>query len=421
MDEHMLTPGLRKGLPLKEPTRIALETIRAHKLRTFLTLLGIILSVATLIIVVALIEGTNRYIADRVANMGANVFLVTQYGIIPNRKAFAQAQRRNRQITWEDFEDLRDNMELPLRVGLETRRTGTVKSGNQSLEDIDLRGVTANIGDMDVEEPARGRYVTDSDDTHRSQVTLIGSDVATRLFPGVDPIGQEMLVDGRPFVVVGVAKPLGTVLGQAQDNFIYMPIQTFLKIYGSNQQGMAINIQSRGPDWSLRTQEEARTLMRARRHLATGEEDSFGIFSASTIMDLWKQLTGAIASTAVVVVSVFLVIGGVVIMNVMLTSVTERTREIGVRKSLGARKRDVLLQFLVESSVLAAFGGTIGVLLAAGLSFLVGATTSVPMAIPLSAVFVSLAVSTAVGLFFGIYPARRAAELDPIEALRHEI
>ncbi len=417
----MLTPGLRKGLPLKEPTRIALETIRAHKLRTFLTLLGIILSVATLIIVVALIEGTNRYIADRVANMGANVFLVTQYGIIPNRKAFAQAQRRNRQITWEDFEDLRDNMELPLRVGLETRRTGTVKSGNQSLEDIDLRGVTANIGDMDVEEPARGRYVTDSDDTHRSQVTLIGSDVATRLFPGVDPIGQEMLVDGRPFVVVGVAKPLGTVLGQAQDNFIYMPIQTFLKIYGSNQQGMAINIQSRGPDWSLRTQEEARTLMRARRHLATGEEDSFGIFSASTIMDLWKQLTGAIASTAVVVVSVFLVIGGVVIMNVMLTSVTERTREIGVRKSLGARKRDVLLQFLVESSVLAAFGGTIGVLLAAGLSFLVGATTSVPMAIPLSAVFVSLAVSTAVGLFFGIYPARRAAELDPIEALRHEI
>lgn len=416
----MRSPGLRKGLPLKEPTRIALETIRAHKLRTFLTLLGIILSVATLIIVVALIEGTNRYIADRVANMGANVFLVTQYGLIPNRKAFALAQRRNRQITWEDFEDLRDNMELPLRVGLETRRTGTVKSGNESLEDIDVRGVTANIGDMDVEEPATGRYVTDSDDSHRSQVTLIGADVANRLFPGVDPLGKELMVDGRPFEVVGVAKPLGTVLGQAQDNFIYMPIQTFLKIYGSNQQAMAINIQSRGPDWSLRTQEEARTLMRARRHLATGEEDSFGIFSASTIMDLWKQLTGAIASTAVVVVSVFLVIGGVVIMNVMLTSVTERTREIGVRKSLGARKRDILLQFLVESSVLAGLGGVIGVLLAAGVSALVGATTSVPMAIPLSAVFVSLAVSTAVGLFFGIYPARRAAELDPIEALRYE-
>jgi putative ABC transport system permease protein len=199
-----------------------------------------------------------------------------------------------------------------------------------------------------------------------------------------------------------------------------MPIQTFLKVYGSNQRGMAINIQSRGPNWTLRTQEEARTLMRGRRHLATGEEDSFGIFSASTVMDLWKQLTAAIASTMVGVVSVFLVIGGVVIMNVMLTSVTERTREIGIRKSLGARKRDILLQFLVESSVLAGIGGAIGVLLATGLSALVGATTAVPMAVPISAVIVSLAVSTAVGLFFGIYPARRAAQLDPIEALRYE-
>ncbi len=416
-----MLPGLPKSFPLREPTRIALDTIRAHKLRTFLTLLGIILSVSTLIIVVALIEGTNRYIADRVANMGANVFLVSQFGIITDRKEFVKALRRNRPITWEDFEDLRDNMELPLRVGLEGRRTGVLRFGNQTLEDIDVRGVTANIGEMDVEEPATGRYITDSDDSHRSQITLIGADVATKLFPGLDPMGQTLFIDGRPFEIVGIAKPMGTVLGQAQDNFVYMPIQTFLKIYGSHgARGLSINIPSRGPDWTLRTQEEARTLMRARRHLQTGQEDSFGIFSASTVMDLWKNLTAAVASTMVGVVSVFLVIGGVVIMNVMLTSVTERTREIGIRKSLGARKRDILLQFLVESSVLAGIGGAIGVLIAAGLSLLVGATTSVPMAIPLSAVVAALGVSTAVGLFFGIYPARRAAQLDPIEALRYE-
>jgi putative ABC transport system permease protein len=200
---------------------------------------------------------------------------------------------------------------------------------------------------------------------------------------------------------------------------VYIPIETFLKIYGSNR-SLTINIQARGPEWMARTQDEARALMRARRHLRPNEEDNFGILSSASIMSLWKELTGAIAASMVGVVLVFLVIGGIVIMNVMLASVIERTREIGIRKSVGARYRDILMQFLVESSLLAGFGGAIGLGLAAGIAFVVDATTSVPMAVPLSAVALAIGVSTAVGLFFGIYPAHKAAQLDPIEALRFE-
>jgi putative ABC transport system permease protein len=410
---------VKRGMALREPVGMALETMRMHKLHAFLTLLGIILSVSTLIIVISLISGVNQYIQQHVANLGSNVFLVSRFPIITEVEEYVKALRRNKIVTRDDYEALRDNLKLPLRVGADVSTSGRIRAGRQAVEDTSIRGVTANMGEMDIEQPATGRYIMDIDNNYRSYVTMIGNDVATTLFPGRDPIGREVDVDGRPFTVVGVAKPLGSAFGQSQDNFVYIPIQTYLAIYGARQ-GIDINVQARGPEWMERTQDEARVLMRARRHLGPNEKDSFGILDSATLMDLWKQLTGVIATAMVGVVSVFLVIGGVVIMNVMLASVTDRTREIGIRKAVGARRKDILLQFLTESAVIAAVGGVVGVVIAYGIVAIVIATTPVPMHVPIAAVVAAELISAAVGMFFGVYPAQKAARLEPIEALRFE-
>src|SRR5438046_601306 len=435
---------MKRRVMLREPISVALETLRVHKMRSFLMLLGIILSEhqegAHLVnaqglqghadrfpehnptlhaCISPVYSGVNRYIADRVANMGSNVFLLTRFPIITDVDEYVKANRRNKKVTWDDFEALRDNMKLPLRVGVELRIDGKVRAGSHSLNDTNIRGVTANMADIDPVVPRDGRYLTEGDDQSRAQVTMLGNDLATQLFPGVDPIGHELMIEGRPFLVVGIAKTVGTAFGQSQDNFAYIPIQTYFKMYGTNDT-IWINIQARGAEWMERTQEEARVMMRARRHLAPNEKDNFGILDRATLMELWKNLTGAIATAMVGVVSVFLVIGGVVIMNVMLATVTERTREIGIRKALGARHNDILLQLLLEGRVMAAVGGAIRVVVAYGIAALATAM-SIPMNVSLSAVLLAEVISAAVGVFFGVYPARRAASLQPIEALRQEV
>ncbi len=409
-----------RGSSFREPTLIALETLRTHKLRSFLMLLGIILSVSTLILVVSLIHGTNVYIADKVANMGSDVFLVSRFGIIHDQESYVKAMRRNRQFTWDDYAALRDEMKLAKNVGLECRSSGPVRYEGNTAEDVSIRGVTANIGEMDVEAPASGRYISDSDNDHRSSTVMIGADVAKRLFPNTDPIGHEVFVDGDSFTVVGVAKAIGSVMGQPQDNFVYIPVQTWFKMYGTHTDRFNVNIQALGPEWMEQAKDEARSIMRARRHLSPGEPDNFGIFGSDTIMQLWNNMTGTLAGAMVGIVSIFLVIGGIVIMNVMLATVTERTREIGIRKSLGAKRADILRQFLVETAVMTTMGGAIGVLVAWLLAVVIEHTTPVPMAVPVSAVITAIVISSAVGLFFGVYPAQRASKLDPIEALRFE-
>jgi putative ABC transport system permease protein len=412
---------MKPRIHLREPFFVALETLRAHKLRSFLMLLGIVLSVSTLIMVVALISGVNLYVADRVANLGSNVFLVLRFPIIPDTTEYVKATRRNKPLTWDDYLYLRDNLKLALRVGAQANGLGRTKANGQTVEDTTIYGVTANIGEMKTEQPAEGRYITDTDNEQRSMVALIGADIVDKLFQGRDPIGKEIDVDGRPYEVVGVGKPIGTVLGQSQDNFVYIPIQTYLKFYATSNTSLGINVQTRGGEWMSRSQEEAEMLMRARRHLKPNDTDNFGVMDAGSLVDLFKRITGALAASMIGIVAVFLVIGGVVIMNVMLATVTERTHEIGLRKSLGARRGDILLQFLTETAVMSTIGGVIGVAVAYVFAKLVADNTPVPMHVQLSSVLIALTVSTAVGIFFGIYPASKAANLNPIEAMRQEL
>ncbi|MEE8200591.1 MAG: ABC transporter permease, partial [Candidatus Acidoferrales bacterium] len=359
----------RRRFSFKEPVVIALGALRAHKLRSFLTLLGVIISVFTLIGVMSIIEGLNRYIAERVADFGANVFYVGRYPIITNAKDWLEARRRNPKMTVEDMDYLREHMTLAEAVGAQDWRLSDVRGGNTSLEDVDIRGTTPNMVDISTEKVVSGRYITEGDYQRRTLVAFLGADIVEGLFPNVDPLGKTIWVKGLPFEVVGVAEKMGTVLGQSQDNFVFIPLTTLQKIWGQGpafDSGPWIGIKCSSPDVMARAMDEARTLMRARRQQKFDEKDRFGIIASESLMNLWDQIFGGVAAVAMGVVSVFLLVGGIVIMNIMLASVTERTREIGIRKSLGARRRDILLQFLVEASVLSTVGGLIGVLLALG-------------------------------------------------------
>ncbi len=410
--------GLRGSLiTTVETFRLALDALRAHKLRSFLTLLGVILAVTTLVVVMSVVAGLNFYIADRVANLGANVYLVDRFGIITSYDAWIKAQKRPL-ISVNEFQWLRDNMRTASQVAALDDQNIDLRSAKLLLENTDVMGVTSNYSDVRNIGLASGRYLTESDDLHRSPVCMIGSDVAKKFFPDVDPIGKNIRAGTHTYEVVGVAEPIGSALGQSQDNYMMIPFYTYQKEWHRQRDWPTIFVQAQNAEIMDASQDEARMLMRAARHLPWDAEDNFMILGSDSIMQLWKDLTGNLFGVALALTAVFLVVGGIVIMNIMLASVTERTREIGIRRSLGARRKHIVLQFLTESAVLSAVGGVIGIALAYGLVALGRTVTSIPMQTPISAVVLSLTVSTGVGLFFGIYPAMRAAKLDPIEALR---
>jgi putative ABC transport system permease protein len=415
------TPSFRLSASFWEAGRIAVDSLRKNKLRSFLTLLGIILATTTLIAVTALIHGMNVYIAEKVSNMGADGFRVVRMAFFGDfdPKKFLEMQRRNPEFKPVEYEFVKSEARLLKDIGMMVSRQARVTYKGQSQEQVNIQGITDTIPAINDVQVDLGRSVTYEEVRRHAAVAFIGNDIRTAFFEGVDPLGKTIAVEGNPYEVVGVAKTLGSVFGNSQDNFVMIPIESYFKTYGSHT-GIRLVAKAIDQPHLMEAEDEVRVLLRSYRHLTPGQDDNFSLFASDTIVSLWERLTAAIAGMAVGIVSVFMVVGGVVIMNIMLAVVTERTHEIGIRKSLGARRRDILYQYLVESSVLSAVGGLAGVVLAWMVAFAVRNLTSVPMALPWTSVIIGVGLSATVGLFFGIYPARRASMLDPIEALRVE-
>lgn len=402
-----------------EALKLALGAILGHKLRSFLTLLGVIFGVATVIVVVSLVEGFNAYVDEKIANIGTNAFSVQRFSIedFSSVEILNAARRRNKEVIIDDLEALKGRGSFIKDVGGRADSMGDIKFGEKTLLNVQIKATTPNIADIEKIEASDGRYFINAEEELRKYVCFIGSETAEKLFPTSNPLGQTIKIDGRTFQVIGIGKEIGSAFGQSRDMYVSMPLSTFLSIYGKRR-SISISVTSTSPATYEDAVEEARTLMRVRRKLSSGEKDSFGIVTPSAINGLRDKIFGTIQVVAIGVTSISLVVGGIVIMNIMLVSVTERTKEIGIRKSIGAKQLDILKQFLAESTLLALLGGSIGILIAYLIAKLVAAAFSIPTALPLVWVTIALFVSSSVGLISGVYPAWKAAKLDPIEALR---
>lgn len=402
-----------------ESLKLAFASILAHKLRSFLTLLGVIFGVATVIVVVSLVEGFNAYVDEKIANIGTNAFSVQRFSIedFSSVEILNAARRRNKDVTLEDLQALKTLGGSIKDAGGKAGSMADIKFGEQKLLNVQVKASSPNIADIEKIEAAEGRYFLNIEDENRKFVCFIGSETAEKLFPNTKALGQTIKIDGRSFQVVGIGKELGSAFGQSRDMYVEIPLSTFLSIYGTRR-SISISVASTSPATYEEAIEEARTLMRTRRKLPPSEKDNFGIVTPSAINELRDKIFGTVQVAAIGVTSISLVIGGIVIMNIMLVSVTERTKEIGIRKSIGAKRGDILKQFLAESTSLALLGGTIGVFIAYSIAKLVAVGFGIPTTLPLVWVSIALFVSSGIGLVSGVYPAWRAAKLDPIVALR---
>jgi putative ABC transport system permease protein len=404
---------------LRELLQEALRAIRAHTLRSFLTLLGVIIGVATLVGVVSVISGLNAFVRDRVFALAPDVFVITKFGIITNRDAFLEALKR-RNIDWRDYERLERNLSRAESVAAQAGTTTAVKFREKRLADMSVQGTTASFGPMVRLDIESGRYFTDAEDQTAQAIAVIGWDIKDELFPQLDPLGRTVLVGGYPYRVVGLLTKQGRTLGENRDSRLYIPIQAYRRQFGLRDSLSVLVKASGGVEGLDASVDEARLILRALRHADFRAPDPFGIVTAEALQALWAQISSAAFILTTLIAGVSLGIGGVVIMNIMLVAVTERTREIGVRLAIGARKRDIRRQFLLEAVFLSATGGLFGVVLGGLAAMAVRGFLDFPAQVTPFIVALGVLLSGAVGVVAGYWPAWSASNLGVVDALRAE-
>ena len=404
---------------LYESAVLALQAIWANKLRSFLTVLGNIVAVTSIIAVVSLIQGLNASVEDAiVSEVGADAFTVDRFPVTQSQEE-QDAVRNNPRVTLDDADAIRRFADSVSTVMVQGRGNGELRYRNEQLDSVQIQGVTREYATLPTTNVEFGRVITPSEFDAGRLVTILGYDAADRLFGARDPIDKKISIQGVPFTVVGVAEKKGSIFGQSQDEYAIVPLSAFQRLFGSRRSFNLI-VRPKDPTLTRVAMDEATVALRIERRLKPAEKDNFGIYSSDTFLKIYDQATAGIFAVLVGVVGLSLVVGGIVIMNIMLMVVTERTREIGLRKALGARKRDIVWQILTESITLSTFGGLVGTGIGFLIAMIIAAVSPLPAAVEIWSIVVGIGITAVVGLFFGMYPAMRAAALDPIEALRRE-
>jgi putative ABC transport system permease protein len=402
-----------------ETLRIAATALRAHKMRSFLTLLGVIIGVMTVVTVVSIISGLNNYISEKVFQLNPDVYAVTQFGIITSREQFLEAIKR-KPIDWNDFEAVKDHCGLCEMTGASLDTNSAVKRGAQRLTNVRTAGVTSNMAELQNLDLETGRFFTPTEERRSALVVVIGTDVREELFGQLDPIGRTMWIADQPMRVIGLLRKQGSVLGQNQDKVLYMPISAWRKRFGGRQ-SIDIFVKAHGGVAGVESSmDDVRVIIRSRRRTAFRADDPFAAVTAEALQMLWKSISAGLFSLMILISGISLIVGGIVIMNIMLVSVVERTREIGVRRAIGATRSNIRRQFLTEAVLLSLGGGILGVLVGVAIAKTISMATPMPTLVRPELVVAGLLISVITGVLAGVVPAWRASKLPPVEALRFE-
>ena len=399
--------------------RLAFAALSAHKLRTALTLLGLVIGVTSLILVMTLIQGANWYVETKIANLGTDIFQISRMPLVSTSFEEISRAKKHRDLTYDDWRAVEHQCIRCRAVGAEVNTLGRVRSESESMPDVSIRGQTANMAWISTLDIVRGRFFSEGEQRAAAAVVVLGDSVAERLFKDRNPVDKRVRISGEEFVVVGVSERIGAVLGQEQDKFVIIPLESFQKLFGTRH---SLILEAQAPPSTPLgpVEDEVRLILRARRHVAPAAPDDFYFTTAETYLDLWRDIRSVFFLVLVLISSVASIVAGIVIMNITLVSVTERRKEIGLRRSVGATQRDIAGQFLVEVLAQCLAGGAAGVLLGFALALLLRQLTPFPAAVQPWVAALGLLLASLIALIFGVYPAIKAAKLDPVVALRSE-